>query len=216
MVVGANKTDAHLRGVKMGRDFQPTETADITLVEAGDTCKRCGKSQVAMRRGVELGHIFKLDKKYSKSMKATFLDKEGTECEFIMGCYGFGVSRAVAAAVEAHHDERGIVWPKAIAPLHAIILPIAVGDEGLMATANSVYDELRAAGWDVLMDDRDLRPGVKFKDADLVGIPIRITLGERNLKEGKIEVYYRQEDRSELVARDEVTKVLEEYYGDEK
>ncbi len=213
MVVGANKTDAHLRGVKMGRDFEPTEKADISLVEPGDTCKRCGRSKLVMKRGVELGHIFKLDKKYSKSMKATFLDHDGKEQEFIMGCYGFGVSRAVAAAVEAHHDERGIVWPTAITPFHAIILPINVSDESLMKTADSIYDELRAAGWDILMDDRDLRAGFRFKDADLVGVPIRITLGERNLKEGKIEVYYRQEDRSELVGRDEVAGVLEAVYG---
>ena len=216
MVVGANKTDAHLRGVKMGRDFKPTEKADITLVEAGDTCKRCGTGLLEMRRGVELGHIFKLDKKYSKSMKATFLDHEGNEKEFIMGCYGFGVSRAVAAAVEAHHDDRGIVWPASITPFHAIVLPINVSDEGLMSTAESIYSELQGAGWDVLLDDRDLRAGFRFKDADLVGVPVRITLGERNLKEGKIEIYYRSEDRSELVAREDVAGVLETFYGNKK
>lgn len=213
MIVGANETDAHLRGVRMGRDFAPTEKASISLVESGDRCGRCGDSELVSRRGVELGHIFKLGTKYSKSMKATFLDENGNEREFIMGCYGFGVSRTVAASVEANHDDRGILWPASITPFHAILLPINVSDEKTMAVAESLYEELTGAGWDVLLDDRDLRAGYRFKDADLVGIPLRITLGERNLKDGKIEIYYRKEDRSDLVERDAVGAALKEFYG---
>ncbi len=212
MVVGANRTDAHLRGVRMGRDFHPTDSANISQVESGDTCDRCGKGQLVLRRGVELGHIFKLDTKYSKSMKATYLDREGKDREFIMGCYGFGVSRAVAAAVEANHDDLGIVWPRAITPFHALILPINVDDEVTMKTAESLYTELTNEGWDVLLDDRDLRAGFKFKDADLVGIPLRITLGERNLKQGKIEIHYRKDNSSSLVEREEVVSVLDRFY----
>jgi len=213
MVVGANRTDAHFRGVKMGRDFNPTQKASISQVEPGDTCKRCGKGELVSRRGVELGHIFKLDTKYSKSMRATFLDAEGKEREFIMGCYGFGVSRAVAAAIEAHHDDVGIVWPPSITPFHAIILPVNAGDESTMEVAEDLYSELIGGGWDILLDDRDVRAGFKFKDADLIGIPIRITLGERNLKDGKIEIHYRKERRSELVERGSVAAVLDRFYA---
>ena len=212
MIVGANETDAHYRGVKMGRDFTPTITEHVSQAEDGDTCKRCGKSELQRRRGVELGHIFKLDTKYSEAMNATFLDGAGKERHFIMGCYGFGVSRMVAAAIEVHHDERGISWPAAITPYHALILPINVSDERTMEIAESLYAELRGTGWDVLLDDRDLRAGFKFKDADLVGVPIRITLGERNLKDGKIEIYYRDKDRSEMVERDAVGATLEAFY----
>ena len=213
MIVGANKTDAHLRGVKMGRDFTPTEKASISVVEPGDRCKRCGNKELVSRRGVELGHIFELGTKYSKSMKATFLDDAGHEKEFIMGCYGFGVSRTVAAAVEANHDDRGILWPPSITPFHAIILPVNLSDENVMAVAESLYDELSRAGWDILFDDRDLRAGFRFKDADLVGVPVRITIGERNLKNGKIEIYYRKEDRADLVDHDGVAGALETLYG---
>ena len=199
MIVGANETDAHLRGVKMGRDFEPSERAPLSVVQAGDVCLHCGNASLVVRRGVELGHIFKLDTKYSDAMGATYLDNEGKEHTFIMGCYGFGVSRAVAAAIEAHHDDKGIVWPRAITPFDVLLLPINVTDENTMGIAEKLYEELRAAGWDVLLDDRDLRAGFKFKDADLVGVPLRITLGERNLKDGKIEVYDRAKDESTLV-----------------
>jgi prolyl-tRNA synthetase len=212
MIVGANQTDAHYRGVKMGRDFEPTITDQLSLAEAGDTCKRCGKSALKLRRGVELGHIFKLDTKYSKSMNATFLDREGRERHFVMGCYGYGVSRTVAAAIEANHDDQGIMWPPSITPFHAIILPINVSDAKTMEVAEFLYGELEKGGWDILLDDRDLRAGFKFKDADLVGVPVRVTLGERNLKDGKVEMYYRREDRTELVEPGSVAKVLSTFY----
>jgi prolyl-tRNA synthetase len=213
MIVGANETDAHLRGVKMGRDFEPTEFEHMSLAEAEDTCTRCGKGKLLTQRGVEMGHIFKLGTKYSDAMGATFLDSGGKEHSFIMGCYGFGVSRAVAAAIEASHDDKGIVWPKSLTPFHVLVLPINVTDDDVMGTAESVHATLRDAGWDTLIDDRDLRPGFKFKDADLIGVPLRVTIGERNLKQGKIEVYYRAEDRSELVVPDDVAGIVETFYG---
>lgn len=213
MIVGANKTDTHYRGVKMGRDFSPNVTEQVSLAQEGDTCKRCGKSKLTLRRGVELGHIFKLDTKYSKAMNATFLDSAGSEQHFIMGCYGFGVSRTVAAAIEANHDERGIVWPASITPYHVVLLPINVSDEATMKVAESLYAQLNGAGWDVLFDDRDVRAGFKFKDAELIGVPIRITLGERNLKEGKVEVYYRADDRTETVPPEDVAALLTSFYA---
>jgi prolyl-tRNA synthetase len=212
MIVGANQTDTHLRGVKMGRDFAPTITAPVSLVEDGDTCARCGTSELRLRRGVELGHIFKLDTKYSKSMNATYLDREGKERHFIMGCYGFGVSRMVAAAIEAHHDDRGIVWPPSISPYHAIILPVNFADDAIRSAAESLYQKLTAEGWEILLDDRDLRAGIKFKDADLVGVPIRFTLGERHLKDGKAEVYYRTDDRTDTVELSAVGSMLNDFY----
>ncbi|MCZ6766042.1 MAG: proline--tRNA ligase [bacterium] len=213
MIVGANATDAHLRGVKMGRDFEATERADVIAAEEGDRCKRCSDQILQLRRGVEMGHIFKLDTKYSKAMSATFLDNEGKERHFIMGCYGFGVSRAVAAAIEADYDDKGIRWPKTITPFHAIVLPVKMSDADTMMAAESIYAELREAGWDVLLDDRDTRAGVKFKDADLIGIPLRITLGERSLKEGKVEIYHRRDDRTELIDREGVLDYVREFYS---
>lgn len=212
MVVGANETDAHLRGVKMGRDFEPTERAHLSLVEAGDTCCNCKDSKIELRRGVELGHIFKLDTKYSKSMKATYLDRDGKENHFIMGCYGFGVSRAVAAAIEANHDEKGIRWPRTITPFHAIVLPVNMKESATTEKAEELYNNLRADGMDVLLDDRDVRPGFKFKDAELVGVPVRVTVGERNLKNNQVEVYYRDDDRTEMVAPDAVVQTVRAFY----
>lgn len=216
MIVGANQNDAHYRGVKMGRDFTPALVESVSTTQAGDTCLRCGSARLQLRRGVELGHIFKLDTKYSQSMKATFLDQEGKERHFIMGCYGFGVSRTVAAAVEAHHDEKGILWPASMTPFDASILPVNAGDARTMEVAESLYAELQGAGWDILLDDRDLRAGFKFKDSELVGIPLRVTIGERNLKDGKVEVYYRKDDRSEVVKQGEVASLIEAFYKEQK
>ncbi len=213
MVVGANKADAHLRGVRMGRDFKPARTAAIAMAAAGDRCVQCNEGELVLQRGVEIGHIFKLDVKYSKAMKATYLDRDGTDKFFIMGCYGFGVSRAVAAAIEQHHDEKGIRWPKALAPYHVIVTPLNLSDAGTVTAMETVYADLAAAGYDVLLDDRDLRPGPKFKDAELVGVPLRVTLGERNLKDGNAEVYYRLEDRNEIVPLGNVVEVVRGYYA---
>jgi prolyl-tRNA synthetase len=151
--------------------------------------------------------------KYSKSMKATFLDASGQEQHFIMGCYGFGVSRAVAAAIEQHHDERGIRWPKALAPFHVIVLPVNTADPQSQAVAEDLYQGLEDAGLDVLLDDRDLRPGPRFKDADLVGVPLRVTIGERNLKDQNVEIYYRLEDRTEVVPITGAAERVRAYYS---
>jgi prolyl-tRNA synthetase len=149
-------------------------------------------------------------------MGATFLDRDGAEHPFIMGCYGFGVSRAVAATIEQHHDEKGIRWPKSLTPFHVILLPVNVSDVETQAAAERLYAEMRAVGLDVLMDDRDLRPGPKFKDADLVGVPVRVTLGERNLKDGNAEIYDRLENRSDVVALGRVKDTVVAYYGNER
>ena len=202
MIVGANAADAHLRGVRMGRDFRPAHTASISIALDGDACPSCREGRLRARRGVELGHIFKLDVKYSEAMGATFLDAEGRERPFIMGCYGFGVSRAVAAAIEQHHDERGIRWPRPITPFHAIVTPVNMADATVTEAAERIHDALEARGLDVLLDDRDIRPGPKFKDADLIGVPVRVTVGERHLRGGNVEVYDRIEDRVEIVALD--------------
>jgi prolyl-tRNA synthetase len=214
MIVGANAADMHLRGVCMGVDFKPDKMAALSTAKAGDVCSQCGTGELELQRGVEIGHIFKLDTKYSAAMKATFLDADGKDHPFIMGCYGFGVSRAVAATIEQHHDEKGIRWPKALTPFHAIVLPVNVSDEVTMQAMDRVFDELSKFGLDVLVDDRDLRAGPKFKDAELIGVPVRVTLGERNLKDGNAEMYYRLEDRSEIVPLDRVAGLVRDYYAD--
>jgi prolyl-tRNA synthetase len=213
MIVGANKADAHLRGVKMGRDFKAHRRASLAMAAAGDRCAQCGEGELVLQRGVEIGHIFKLDVKYSKSMKATYLDKDGKDKFFIMGCYGFGVSRAVAATIEQHHDAKGIRWPKALTPFHAVVTPLNLSDEATVAAMERIYADLHAAGFDVLLDDRDLRPGPKFKDAELIGVPVRVTLGERNLKDGKAEVYYRIEDRTDLLPLADVVAAVRRHYA---
>jgi prolyl-tRNA synthetase len=213
MIVGANKQDMHLRGVRMGTDFTVGKTAALSTAKAGDICPQCGKGELELTRGVEIGHIFKLDTKYSAAMKATFNDADGNDKPFIMGCYGFGVSRAVAATIEQHHDEKGIRWPKSLTPFHVILTLVNINDDATMKAAEKLYAELGAAKLDVLMDDRDLRPGPKFKDAELIGVPLRVTLGERNLKDGNAEIYYRLEDRSEIVPLERVAKLAAEFYA---
>jgi prolyl-tRNA synthetase len=214
MIVGANKKDAHLRGVRMGSDFKAGKTAALSTAKAGDICPQCGKGDLELQRGVEIGHIFKLDTKYSAAMKATFNDADSNDKPFIMGCYGFGVSRAVAATIEQHHDEKGIRWPKSLTPFHVVLTLVNISDSATVNAAEKIYADLNAAGLDVLMDDRDLRPGPKFKDSELIGVPLRVTLGERNLKDGNAEIYYRLEDRNEIVPLDRVTRLVAEFYSD--
>ncbi|MGD8413253.1 MAG: proline--tRNA ligase [Candidatus Latescibacterota bacterium] len=212
MIVGANQPDAHLRGVKMGRDFEPGEMVPLSEALPGDLCKACGKGKLYIQRGSELGHIFKLDTKYSSSMNATYLDAQGNENHFIMGCYGFGVSRAVAAAIEQHHDDKGIVWPPSITPFHAIVLPVSTANYDALAPAEQLYNKLVEEGLEVLLDDRELRPGPKFMDSELLGVPLRITLGERNLKDGNVELYFRREDRKDVVPLDDVVGLVKAFY----
>lgn len=195
-VVGANETDYHFVNVTFGRDFE-AEVAPIRTVREGDKCPRCG-SPLALYRGIEGGHIFILGTHYSAKMGATYLDESGQEKPLVMGCYGIGVSRLVATAVEQNHDENGICWPMPIAPYHVVITPIGKEAEPRQE-AEKLYEELLASGVEVLLDDRDERPGVKFKDADLMGIPLRVTIGKRVLAEGKVELKARTESEASLI-----------------
>jgi prolyl-tRNA synthetase len=192
VVVGGNATDVHLTGVVPGRDFPLDRLADLRNASDGDPCPRCG-SPMAVKQGIEIGHVFKLGTKYSKAMGANFLDEHGQAHPMIMGCYGIGVNRILAAAVETGHDKDGILWPLTIAPYEVVVVPLQVQNEAVMELAGALERHLAEAGHDVLLDDRDLRPGVKFKDADLIGVPLRVVIGERGLKEGSIELKWRHE-----------------------
>ncbi len=208
MIVGGNRADTHLAGVREGRDFSIDSYGDFVYARGGDLCPRCGK-ELTISHGVEVGHIFKLGTKYSESMNAKFLDENGESHPFIMGCYGFGISRTVAAAIEQNFDDDGIVWPASIAPFQVLLLPLNMSDDEISGTAFKLEEELLTAGVEVLLDDRDLSPGVKFKDADLTGIPLRLTLG-RKLKEGKAELFHRASRQVDLLPVDEaLSKILE-------
>lgn len=192
---GANVVDQHYINVLPSRDIKTSIIADIRLIREGDPCPRCGAS-VKTARGIEVGQVFKLHTKYSQALDATYLDEDGQEKLMVMGCYGVGVSRTMAAAIEQHHDADGIIWPAAIAPYQVVIVPINVKDEPQMAMAEKVYQDLLAAGIEVVLDDRDERSGVKFKDADLIGYPVRITVGPKALKENCVEVKVRRSKES--------------------
>ncbi len=190
MVIGANRKDTHYKGAVPGRDFSIDGYQSLALARAGDRCPRCGK-ELFESRGVEVGHIFKLGTKYSESMNAVFLDQNGKSKPFIMGCYGFGVSRMAAAAIEQNYDEAGIIWPVEIAPYDLIILPVNSSDRESMRAAEKIKRELEEKGVEVLLDDRDLSPGVKFKDSELIGVPFRLTIGKK-LKDGMVELLSRR------------------------
>jgi len=198
VVVGANAVDLHLKGVVPGRDFPLERVHDLRNAEAGDPCPRCG-AQLEIKAGLEVGHVFKLGTKYSKSMGATYLDEKGNEVLVIMGCYGIGINRILAGAVEAGADSNGIIWPLALAPYQVLIVPLQVQNTVVLEHALALEDSLSKAGIDVLTDDRDQRPGVKFKDADLIGIPLRIVVGERGLKDGTVELKWRGEAGPKLI-----------------
>ena len=208
-VVGADETDYHLKNVNIGRDFEATTIADIRNAVEGDVCPKCGKGKMKMARGVEVGHIFKLGTKYSKALNCVYLDKDGKSNLVVMGCYGIGVGRTLAAIIEQHHDDNGIIWPAEVAPYMAIVVPTKVNDEANMALAEKIYSDLAAAGVEVLIDDRNERPGVKFKDADLIGIPLRITVGRR-AGEGIIEVKRRDSDEAVEMTADEAVAAAKE------
>jgi prolyl-tRNA synthetase len=195
---GANEKDAHLVDVVPGRDFAPEEFADLRLVAEGDSCPRCGGA-LRFSRGIEVGHVFRLGTKYSEALSATYLDAAGKERTIVMGCYGIGVGRTAAAAVEQHNDADGIVWPISIAPFEAVVVPVNMKQEGLVREAVRAAGEISGRGVETLLDDRDERPGVKFKDADLCGIPLRVTFGERNLAAGFAEIRDRKTGETERV-----------------
>jgi len=185
---GANEKDLHLKNVNLERDFTVSRFADIRNVVHGDACPRCTEGILEMWRGIEVGHVFKLGTKYSKALKATFLDADGKDQTIFMGCYGIGIGRTVAACVEQNNDANGIIFPLPIAPFHCIISALNIKEEPVRETSELIYRQLIEAGVEALLDDRDERPGFKFKDADLIGIPLRIVVGSKNLAEGKVEL----------------------------
>ena len=208
-VVGINQNDVHLVGANLeDLGIENLQYADLRLVEAGELCPQCGKP-LKVTRGIEVGNIFQLGTKYSKPMNAVYLDADGKAKPYIMGCYGIGISRTAAAAVEAHHDEWGIKWPLAIAPYHVIVVPVSTKDETQMKVATKIYEDLLANGVEAVLDDRDERPGVKFKDADLIGFPYRITVG-KTIAEGNVEFVTRQTGEKIAITPEEATsKVIE-------
>jgi len=197
-VVGANQTDAHLVGVRPGVHFTPHRYADLRAAAAGDACACCEGGVLQAVRGIELGHVFKLGTKYSEALGAMFQDEQGQLKPMIMGCYGIGVSRIIAALVERWHDDAGIIWPRAVAPFEIAVLMLDPTNEQISHIAEHIYAQMEQAGWDVLLDDRDERPGVKFKDADLIGYPLVVVVGKKALQEGCVEVR-RRCDRAERV-----------------
>jgi prolyl-tRNA synthetase len=202
---GANEKDAHLVDVVPGRDFSPEAYADLRMVAQGDRCPRCGGS-IRFSRGIEVGHVFRLGTKYSEALSATYLDAAGKDRPIVMGCYGIGVGRTAAAAVEQHNDADGILWPVSIAPFEVIVVPVNMKHEGLAREAQRAALELSEKGVEVIFDDRDERPGIKFKDADLCGIPLRVTFGEKNFTAGFAEIRDRKSGETERV---EIPRIVE-------
>jgi prolyl-tRNA synthetase len=206
-VTGGNERDLHLRNVNLTRDYEVERFGDLRLVTPEDGCPKCG-GEISFGRGIEVGHIFKLGTKYSKAMNALFLDEQGVEKTIIMGCYGIGVGRTIAAAIEQNHDKNGIVFPIPIAPFEVVVLPLQMHEPRVIETAEKIYEELSARGVDVLIDDRDMRAGSKFKDADLLGTPVRLNIGKRSLDDGRVEMKLRSESKSNLVPLEKGIEVL--------
>ena len=203
MVVGANEQDYHLKNVNIGRELTIQSFADLRVAHPGDTCPRCDGT-IKFVRGIEVGHVFKLGTKYSKAMKAVYLDKDGKEKIMIMGCYGIGIGRTVAASIEQNYDANGIIWPLPLAPYSVIITPVNINEKEVMQVALDIYTQLKEKGVEVILDDRDERAGVKFKDADLIGIPVRITVGAKNLAQGNVEIKLRKNGENRLCAIGEI------------
>jgi prolyl-tRNA synthetase len=212
IVVGANAPDAHYVNANSERDFHVDRYLDVRMVSEDDPCARCGKP-FRIVRGIEVGHVFKLGTKYSEAMAATYLDADGRAHPVVMGCYGIGVGRTAAAAIEQHHDADGIVWPLPIAPLQVMVVPVNIADSRSWETSQSIHDALQASGVEVLLDDRDERPGVKFKDADLIGLPLRVTIGKA-LAEGQVELMARRARRTTMVRVEEVVPRLRQIMTD--
>ena len=196
LICGANEIDKHLVHVNIERDIPALEFGALRLAKAGDGCPRCDQGTFDEHRGIEVGQTFYLGKKYSQAMNAGYLDAEGKQHAMEMGCYGIGITRTVAAAIEQNHDDAGIIWPKPLAPLDVHIVPINWNDESTRNTAEEIYSKLQRAGVEVLLDNRPERPGVKFKDADLLGIPLRVTIGGKSLGRGVIELKQRKDGQN--------------------
>jgi prolyl-tRNA synthetase len=213
-VTGANEKDAHLINVNIGRDFQVSQFADLRRFVPGDRCPLCG-GETRLDKGIEVGHTFKLGTKYSQPMGATYLDEQGKEKEIVMGSYGIGVGRTVAAAIEQYFDENGIIFPLPIAPFQVLILPVNIKIDLLREMAEQLYQSLLKERIEVLFDDREETPGVKFKDADLIGIPLRATLGEKNLKKGLVEIKKRRTGEISLVKKEEAVSEIKKLIDQE-
>ncbi|MBI3301686.1 MAG: proline--tRNA ligase [Deltaproteobacteria bacterium] len=208
LVCGANERDYHLAGLDQERDLSALHFADIRQARAGDLCPRCQGGVFAAHRGIEVGQTFYLGTKYSTALNATYLDAQGQQHPMEMGCYGIGITRTVAAAIEQHHDENGIIWPAPLAPVAAQIVPVNWNDPTIRQVAEDLYAKLLTAGVEVLLDDRDERPGVKFKDADLLGIPLRVTVGAKSLARGMVELKRRTDTQTSEVALGQVVDVI--------
>ncbi|MEA1952323.1 MAG: proline--tRNA ligase, partial [Planctomycetota bacterium] len=216
-ITGANKADTHTKGVNLDRDcnIDKDRYADLRNVDAGDPCPRCGQ-KMELRNAIEVGHVFKLGTKYSEALSARFLDDKERLNPIIMGCYGIGINRIVAGLIENNHDKFGIIWPVALAPHEVLLVPMKVDDEATMQLTDTLYDELKAAGVDVMIDDRNARAGVKFKDADLIGIPLRIVLGPRGLKDGKLEIKWRWDSEAEMIDIEGAAPAIAKMIGKER
>jgi prolyl-tRNA synthetase len=206
-ITGANEKQYHLTGVQPGRDFTPAVSGDLRQITAEDRCPSCGGS-LRLTEGIEVGHIFKLGTAYSEAMNATFQDRDGQAKPFVMGCYGIGVSRVVAAAIEQNHDDNGIIFPLPLSPFQVIVLNLGVNSEAVTNAAEQLAHDLRRQGVEVLLDDRDERPGSKFKDADLIGIPYRVMVGKTFEKEGLVELRRRRDGHTETIGADQAAEVI--------
>jgi prolyl-tRNA synthetase len=207
MTTGANEDDWHLRGVDIERDIRVDTWLDMRLVKAGDGCPECGQP-LEVKRTIEIGHIFKLGTKFSETLGITVADEKGNDRIVWMGSYGIGVGRNMAAVVESSHDDKGIVWPVSIAPYEAAITVVKMDDDATVAAADALYEELQSAGIDVIIDDRDERPGVKFADVELIGIPYRVTVGPRGLADGIVEVQRRSDGSVDSIPVGEAASVV--------
>lgn len=214
-VAGANKGEKHRVNVNPGRDFTPNRWADVRNAAAGDPCPHCGETMM-IRNAIEVGHVFKLGTKYTVALGADYLDADGTLKPIIMGCYGIGVNRIIAGLAETSYDDAGMIWPVAVCPYEVNVCPVKVTDEASVAAAEKIHDALTEAGVETILDDRDQRAGVKFKDSDLIGFPLRITIGTKGLAEGKVEVKWRWEKEAEMVAVEEVAEKVAALIADEK
>jgi len=212
--VGANEKNYHLKNVNIGRDFEVEAVGDLRKITSEDSCPNCN-GRLGLTEGIEVGHVFKLGTKYSESMQAVFQDSDGQEKPFIMGCYGIGITRVVAAAIEQNHDEHGIIFPVPLAPFKIIILNLDPKDSGITAAAESIYNGLKERGVETLIDDRDERPGSKFKDADLLGIPYRVMVGKRFAKDGVVEIRRRRDGLTEETDIDSVVSMLQKKIAEE-
>lgn len=208
-VAGANRKDTHLINVNWERDCPRPEFFDLRVVREGDLCPRCA-APMKISQGIEVGHIFKLGTKYSKALKATYLDQNGEERILVMGCYGIGVGRTMSASIEQNHDDDGIIWPMPIAPYQVIVLPTDTTDKNIRETAEAIYQELLTAGIEVIIDDREERPGVKFKDSDLLGIPLRVTIGSKSLKQNSVEIRIRKTGQIIQVPKNEYRQKVQQ------